>query len=98
MGLLRAMLTRSHSSVSLPRRLRFGHSSTTNRNGSQYGYYQSAGLFPVLYIGLLHGSIGDEVAEMFKEFGRKETAYRLCTHRHKAYYSLDRDDGRGDRP
>ena len=40
------------------RRLCFGSSSTTNRNGGQYGYYQSAGLLPVLYIGLLHGSIG----------------------------------------
>ena len=29
-----------------PRRLRFGHSSTNNRNGGQYGYYQFAGLFP----------------------------------------------------
>ena len=27
-----------------PRRLRFGHSSTNNRNGGQYGYYQFAGL------------------------------------------------------
>ncbi len=26
-----------------PRRLRFGHSSTNNRNGGQYGYYQFAG-------------------------------------------------------
>ena len=41
-----------------PRRFRFGHSSTNNRNGGQYGYYQSSGLLPVLYIGLLHGSIG----------------------------------------
>ena len=30
---------------------------------------------------------------MFKEFDRKEAAYRLRTYRHKAYYSLDRDDG-----
>ena len=35
----------------------------------------------------------EEVAEMFKEFERKEAAYRLRTYRHKAYYSLDRDDG-----
>ena len=35
-----------------PRRLRFGHSSTNNRNGGQYGYYQFAGLLPILYIGL----------------------------------------------
>ena len=32
--------------------------------------------------------VSEEVAEMFKEFDRKEATYR-----HKAYYSLDRDDG-----
>ncbi len=37
--------------------------------------------------------VSDEVAEMFKEFDRKEADYRLRTYRHKAYYSLDRDDG-----
>lgn len=39
--------------------------------------------------------VSEEVAEMFKEFDRKEAAYRLRTYRHKAYYSLDRDDGLG---
>ena len=34
--------------------------------------------------------VSEEVAEMFKEFDRKEAAYRLRTYRHKAYYSLDR--------
>ena len=37
--------------------------------------------------------VSEDVAEMFKEFDRKEAAYRLRTYRHKAYYSLDRDDG-----
>lgn len=37
--------------------------------------------------------VSEEVAEMFKEFDRKEAAYRLRTYRHKAYYSLDREDG-----
>ncbi len=37
--------------------------------------------------------VSEEVAEMFKEFDRKEAAYRLRTYRHKAYYSLNRDDG-----
>ena len=37
--------------------------------------------------------VSDEVAEIFKEFDRKEAAFRLRTYRHKAYYSLDRDDG-----
>ena len=75
-----------------PRRLRFGHSSTNNRNGGQYGYYQFAGLLPILYMDCFM-EVSEEVAEMFKEFDRKEAAYRLRTYRHKAYYSLDRDDG-----
>ena len=29
--------------------------------------------------------VSEEVAEMFKEFERKEAAYRLRTYRHKAY-------------
>ena len=37
--------------------------------------------------------VTDDVAEMFKEFDRKEAAYRLRTYRHKAYYSFDREDG-----
>ena len=37
--------------------------------------------------------VPDEVAELFKEFDRKEAAYQLRTYRHKAYYSLDREDG-----
>ena len=37
--------------------------------------------------------VSEEVAEMFKEFDRKEAAYRLRTYHHKAYYFLDRDDG-----
>ena len=37
--------------------------------------------------------VSEEVAEMFKEFDRKEAAFRLRTYRHKAYYSLVRDDG-----
>ena len=34
-----------------------------------------------------------EVADLFSEFDHKEAAYRLRTYRHKAYYSLDRNDG-----
>lgn len=37
--------------------------------------------------------VSDEVAAMLQEFDRYETAYRMRTYRHKAYYSLDRDDG-----
>lgn len=37
--------------------------------------------------------VSEEIADMFKEFDRREAAYRLRTYRHQAYYSLDRDDG-----
>ena len=30
--------------------------------------------------------VPEDVVEMFKEFDRKEAAYRLRTYRHKAYY------------
>ena len=42
--------------------------------------------------------VPDEVAEAMAEFDRKEAAYRLRTYRHKAYYSLDREDGLSTRP
>ena len=37
--------------------------------------------------------VTDEVADLFSEFDHKEAAYRLRTYRHKAYYSIDRNDG-----
>ena len=37
--------------------------------------------------------VPEDVVEMVKESDRKEAAYRLRTYRHKAYYSLDRNDG-----
>lgn len=37
--------------------------------------------------------VPDEVAETLLAADRKEAAYNLRTYRHKAYYSLDRDDG-----
>lgn len=37
--------------------------------------------------------VPDEVAALFSEFEHKEAAYRLRTYRHKAYFSLDCDDG-----
>lgn len=36
--------------------------------------------------------VPDEVAAAMAKFDRKEAAYRLRTYRHKAYYSLDRED------
>ena len=73
---------RSFPGVAL-RRLRFGHSMAIINLRDYYPFYTSDCFMEV----------SDEVAEMFKEFDRKEAAYRLRTYRHKAYYSLDRDDG-----
>ncbi|MCU6711552.1 sigma-70 family RNA polymerase sigma factor [Paenibacillus sp. J5C_2022] len=37
--------------------------------------------------------VEDEVAEEMHRFDLIESAYRLRTYRHRAYYSLDRNDG-----
>lgn len=37
--------------------------------------------------------VADEIALSLKRFSLDESAYRLRTYRHKAYYSLDRNDG-----
>lgn len=37
--------------------------------------------------------VPDEVLAVFTESERKEAAYRLRTYRHKAYFSLDCEDG-----
>jgi len=37
--------------------------------------------------------VPDEIAAILHDFELREAAYRLRTYRHKAYYSLDRDDG-----
>jgi RNA polymerase sigma-70 factor (ECF subfamily) len=37
--------------------------------------------------------VPDEVVAMLHDFELREAAYRLRTYRHKAYYSLDRDEG-----
>jgi RNA polymerase sigma-70 factor, ECF subfamily len=37
--------------------------------------------------------IDEEVAHEIHRFDLKENAYKLKTYRHRAYYSLDRDDG-----
>ena len=37
-------------------------------------------------------TLPDEVVEVVLESRRKETAYRIRTYRHKAYYSLDYGD------
>lgn len=37
--------------------------------------------------------VPDEIAAILHDLELREAAYRLRTYRHKAYYSLDRDDG-----
>jgi len=37
--------------------------------------------------------VADEIALSLKRFELNNSAYRLRTYRHKAYYSLDRNDG-----
>ena len=74
------------------RRLRFGYSSIKNRNGGHMAIINLRDYYP-FYTSDCFMEVSEEVAEMFKEFDRKEAAYRLRTYRHKAYYSLDRDDG-----
>lgn len=37
--------------------------------------------------------VSDDVATCFVEFERREAAYQRRTYRHKAYFSLDREDG-----
>lgn len=37
--------------------------------------------------------LDEEVAQVIRRFDLNENAYRLRTYRHRAYYSLDRNDG-----
>lgn len=76
-----------------PRRLRFGHLSTPNTETEVNMAIINLRDYYPFYTSDYFMEVSDEVAEMFKEFDRKEAAYRLRTYRHKAYYSLDRDDG-----
>ena len=76
-----------------PRRLRFGHSSIPNTETEVNMAIINLRDYYPFYTSDCFMEVSEEVAEMFKEFDRKEAAYRLRTYRHKAYYSLDRDDG-----
>ncbi len=37
--------------------------------------------------------VPDKIADEFVKFGKADAAYRSCIRYHKAYYSLDRNDG-----
>lgn len=92
MGLLRVMLARSHSPVSLPAAFVSVTRQPTTETEVNMAIINLRDYYP-FYTSDCFMEVSEEVAEMFKEFDRKEAAYRLRTYRHKAYYSLDRDDG-----
>lgn len=75
-----------------PRRLRFVTRQPTTETEVNMAIINLRDYYP-FYTSDCFMEVSEEVAEMFKEFDRKEAAYRLRTYRHKAYYSLDRDDG-----
>ena len=92
MGLLRVMLARSHSPVPLPAAFVSVTRQPTTETEVNMTIINLQDYYP-FYTSDCFMEVSEEVAEMFKEFDRKEAAYRLRTYRHKAYYSLDRDDG-----
>lgn len=92
MGRLRVMLARSHSPVPLPAAFVSITRQPTTETEVNMAIINLRDYYP-FYTSDCFMEVSEEVAEMFKEFDRKEAAYRLRTYRHKAYYSLDRDDG-----
>ena len=49
--------------------------------------------YPAYYHADTFVEVPDEVALLLQEYARLEEAYRIRTYRHKAFYSLDRDEG-----
>jgi len=86
------MLARSHSPVPLPAAFVSVTRQPTTETEVNMAIINLRDYYP-FYTSDCFMEVSEEVAEMFKEFERKEAAYRLRTYRHKAYYSLDRDDG-----
>lgn len=89
MGRLRVMLARSHSPVPLPAAFVSVTRQPTTETEVNMAIINLRDYYP-FYTSDCFMEVSEEVAEMFKEFDRKEAAYRLRTYRHKAYYSLDR--------
>ena len=85
MGLLRVMLARSHSPVSLPAAFVSVTRQPTTETEVNMAIINLRDYYP-FYTSDCFMEVSEEVAEMFKEFDRKEAAYRLRTYRHKAYY------------
>ena len=84
MGLLRVMLARSHSPVSLPAAFVSVTRQPTTETEVNMAIINLRDYYP-FYTSDCFMEVSEEVAEMFKEFDRKEAAYRLRTFRHKAY-------------
>nr|WP_242971152.1 sigma-70 family RNA polymerase sigma factor [Anaerotruncus colihominis] len=83
---------RSYPGVAL-HHLRFGHLSTRTPETEVFmKVINLRDIYPH-YTQDCFVEVTDEVADLFSEFDHKEAAYRLRTYRHKAYYSLDRNDG-----
>ena len=49
--------------------------------------------YPDFYTNNCIIEVPDEIAALMDSYERAEAAYYLRRYRHKAYYSLDRDDG-----
>lgn len=50
-------------------------------------------LYPDVYNTDIYLDVSDEIAAFLRECDRKEAAFRQRTYYHRAFYSLDRDDG-----
>ena len=81
------MLARSHSPVPLPAAFVSVTRQPPTETEVNMAIINLRDYYP-FYTSDCFMEVSDEVAEMFKEFDRKEAAYRLRTYRHKAYYSL----------
>ena len=92
MGLLRANMARSHSPVPLTATFVSVTRQPPTETEVNMAIINLRDYYP-FYTSDCFMEVSDDVAETFKEFDRKEAAYRLRTYRHKAYYSLDRADG-----
>ena len=83
MGRLRVMLARSHSPVPLSAAFVSVTRQSKIETEVNMAIINLRDYYP-FYTSDCFMEVSEEVAEMFKEFDRKEAAYRLRTYRHKA--------------
>ena len=81
------MLARSHSPVPLPAAFVSVTRQPTTETEVNMAIINLRDYYP-FYTSDCFMEVSEEVAEMFKEFERKEAAYRLRTYRHKATIPL----------